>query len=162
MLIITSPRWLVEHGRSEAAKRSLSWLRALPPSHKQVADELREMERDVEQRRLATAQTWTVLFTNRPLFNRLWRASLLSFMGQMAGNTSMKYYLPAIFKALGIERKTALLIGGLESTAKIACTIFDSWLVDRFGRTSTLVVSCFIMSFSLFVRNPISLSLEDY
>jgi sugar porter (SP) family MFS transporter len=148
-----TPRWLVEHGRSEAAKRSLSWLRALPPSHKQVSDELREIEQDVEQRREASAgQSWTALFTHRPLFNRLWRAALLSFMGQMAGNTSMKYYLPAIFKALGIERKLALMIGGIESTLKIACTVFDSWLVDRFGRTKTLVASCFIMSFSLLVR----------
>jgi MFS family permease len=72
-------------------------------------------------------------------------------MAQMAGNTSMKYYLPAIFKALGIERKVALMIGGIESTLKIGCTIVDSWLVDRYGRRLTLVVSCVIMSFSLFV-----------
>jgi MFS family permease len=72
-------------------------------------------------------------------------------MAQMAGNTSMKYYLPAIFEALGIERKTALMIGGVESTLKIACTIFDSWLVDKYGRRLTLVASCIIMGFSLFV-----------
>ncbi|KAF2278886.1 general substrate transporter [Westerdykella ornata] len=148
-----TPRWLVEQGRSEASRRSLSWLRALPASHKLVAKELRQIEIDVEQRKsLAADDSWTLLFTNRPLFSRLWRASLLAFMAQMAGNTSMKYYLPDIFKGLGIKRKTALLVGGVESTLKIAFTVFDSWLVDRFGRRLTLVVSCLVMGCSLFIN----------
>lgn len=151
VLILSSPRWLVEHDRNEAAKRSLAWLRALPPSHTQVLDELKEIEEDVERRKLAGRHSWTELFTHRPLFNRLWRASLLQFMGQMAGNTSMKYYLPDIFKALGIGRKLSLLIGGIESTLKIGCTIFDSYLVDKFGRRITLVVAAWIMAFALLV-----------
>jgi hypothetical protein len=85
------PRWLVEHGRIEAAKRNLAWLRALDPNHELVLAELKEMEVDVAQRQIATAQGWTVLFTDRPLFSRMWRASLLQFMAQMCGNTSMKY-----------------------------------------------------------------------
>ena len=111
------------------------------------------MEVDVAQRQVATAQGWTVLFTNRPLFNRMWRASLLQFMAQMCGNTSMKYYLPSIFMSLGIERKLTLMIGGIESTLKIGCTIIDTWLVDRYGRRLTLVLSCFVMSLALLVRS---------
>jgi hypothetical protein len=148
---VSSPRWLVEHDRNEAAKRSLAWLRARDVSHPQVLEELSEIERDVAQRKIATGQSWTVLFTNRPLFNRLWRASLLQFMAQMAGNTSMKYYLPDIFMSLGVERKLTLMIGGIESTLKIGCTIFDSLLVDRFGRRLTLVLSCLVMSLCLLV-----------
>jgi hypothetical protein len=146
------PRWLVEHGRIEAAKRNLAWLRALEPDHILVLAELKEMEVDVAQRQVATAQGWTVLFTNRPLFNRMWRAALLQFMAQMCGNTSMKYYLPSIFMSLGIERKLTLMIGGIESTLKIGCTIIDTWLVDRYGRRLTLVLSCFVMSLALLVR----------
>lgn len=160
-LTYTSPRWLVEHGRSEAAKRSLAYLRALEPSNELVLRELREIEQDVEQRKVATRQSWTMLFTHRPLFNRLWRASLLSFMGQMAGNTSMKYYLPTIFMGLGIERKITLLVAGIETTLKIGCTVFDSWLVDRYGRTRTLVASCFIMSFSLLVSETAAVILPS-
>jgi hypothetical protein len=145
------PRWLVEHDRIEAAKRNLAWLRALEPEHELVLAELKEMEVDVAQRQVATAQGWTVLFTNRPLFNRMWRASLLQFMAQMCGNTSMKYYLPSIFMSLGIERKLTLMIGGIESTLKIGCTIIDTWLVDRYGRRLTLVLSCLVMSVALLV-----------
>ena len=145
------PRWLVEHGRIEAAGRSIGWLRALDTDDALVLKELKEIQQDVDQRRIATEQGWTVLFTNRPLFNRLWRAALLQFMAQMCGNTSMKYYLPSIFMSLGIERKLTLMIGGIESTLKIGCTIIDTWLVDRYGRRLTLVLSCFVMSLALMV-----------
>jgi len=148
-----SPRWLVEHGRSGEARKNLSWLRALPSDHELIRIELKEMEYDGAQRRLATAQSWTVLFTNRPLFNRMWRASLLQFMAQMCGNTSMKYYLPSIFMSLGIERKLTLMIGGIESTLKIGCTIMDTWLVDHYGRRLTLVLSCLVMSIALLVSH---------
>jgi hypothetical protein len=104
----------VERGRGSDAKRSLAWLRALSPTDQRVIVELEEIEQDVHSRRSATKQGWTVLFTNRPLFNRLWRAALLQFMAQMCGNTSMKYYLPYIFMSLGIERKLTLMIGGIE------------------------------------------------
>jgi len=146
------PRWLVEKGHHDAAKRSLAWLRALSLTDQRVVTELDEIEEDVQQRRSATGQDWTVLFTHRPLFNRLWRAALLQFMAMMCGNTSMKYYLPSIFMSLGIERKLTLMIGGIESTLKIGCTIIDTWLVDRFGRRLTLVVSCPVMSLALLVR----------
>ncbi|KAF2021687.1 general substrate transporter [Aaosphaeria arxii CBS 175.79] len=153
-----TPRWLVEHGRSAAARRSLAYLRALEPSSEQVNRELREIEQDVERRKVAAKQSWTMLFTHRPLFNRLWRAALLSFMGQMAGNTSMKYYLPTILMNLGLERKMTLMTAGIETTLKIFCTMFDSWLVDRYGRTRTLVASCFIMSFSLLLNGALPIA----
>ncbi|KAF2249955.1 general substrate transporter [Trematosphaeria pertusa] len=152
-----TPRWLVEHGRIEAARRNLAWLRALSPSHELVHAELKAIEDDVQQRH-ATSQSWTMLFTDRPLFNRLWRASLLQFMAQMCGNTSMKYYLPSIFMSLGIERKLTLMIGGIESTLKIGCTLFDTWLVDRFGRRLTLVVSCIVMSIALLLNGALPLA----
>jgi len=140
----------VEKGRIEPARKSLAWLRSQDLSHPTITSELQEIEHDVNLRK-TSAQSWTMLFTHRPLFNRLWRAALLHFMGQMCGNTSMKYYLPSIFISLGLSRKTALLIGGVEASLKIACTIFDSMIVDKAGRRSTLIIACIVMSISLFV-----------
>jgi hypothetical protein len=125
----------------------------LSPSDELVLIELNDVENDVAQRRTATEQGWTVLFTNRPLFNRLWRASLLQFMAQMCGNTSMKYYLPSIFMSLGIERKLTLMIGSIENALKIGCTVIDTWMVDRYGRRLTLVLSCLVMSAALLVSH---------
>ncbi|KAF1950606.1 general substrate transporter [Byssothecium circinans] len=153
-----TPRWLVEHDHIKAAKRNLAWLRSLHSDDELLLTELREIEHDVAQRRIATEQGWPVLFTNRPLFNRLWRASLLQFMAQMCGNTSMKYYLPSIFMSLGIERRLTLMIGGIESTLKVGCTVIDTWLVDRFGRRLTLVLSCLVMSFALLLNGALPIA----
>ncbi|PVH95921.1 general substrate transporter [Periconia macrospinosa] len=153
-----TPRWLVENNRPKAAMKNLAWLRSLNPNDDLLLTELKQIKEDVAQRRIATDQSWTVLFTNRPLFNRLWRASLLQFMAQMCGNTSMKYYLPSIFMSLGIERKLTLMIGGIESTLKIGCTVIDTWLVDRYGRRLTLVISCFVMSLALLLNGALPIA----
>ncbi|KAF2186247.1 general substrate transporter [Zopfia rhizophila CBS 207.26] len=153
-----TPRWLAEQGRNQEARENLAWLRALDPSDEIVAGEMREIEKDIEERKLATNQSWTVLFTHRPLFNRFWRAALLQFMAQMCGNTSMKYYLPSIFMSLGINRKLSLMIGGIESTLKIGCTIIDTFLVDRWGRRITLVGACVVMSISLLLNGALPLA----
>lgn len=153
LLTLLSPRWLIEHGHKEEAAKSLAWLRSLSPEDERILSEIEEIEHDVKCRRSTTDQRWTKLFTHRPLFRRLWRASLLQFMAQMCGNTSMKYYLPSILMSLGVERKTTLMIGGIESTLKIGCAIMDTWLVDRYGRRLTLVLSCIVMGIALLVRN---------
>ncbi|KAH7346087.1 general substrate transporter [Pyrenochaeta sp. MPI-SDFR-AT-0127] len=153
-----SPRWLIEHGRIAAATKSLAWLRAMDPSHAQVAKEVADIEQDVQQRKAATSQDWTVLFAHRPLFNRLWRAALLQFMAQMCGNVSLKYYLPTVLMGLGVPRKTTLLIGGIELTIKIGFTIIDTWLMDHYGRRLTLVISCLIMSFALLINGALPLA----
>ncbi|CAO2650024.1 Nn.00g013160.m01.CDS01 [Neocucurbitaria sp. VM-36] len=153
-----SPRWLIEHGRTAAATNSLAWLRAIDPSHEHVIDEIHAMEQDVRQRKIATSQSWTVLFTHGPLFNRLWRASLLQFMAQMCGNVSLKYYLPTVLIGLGVPRKTTLLIGGVELTIKIGFTIVDTWLVDHFGRRNTLIASCLVMSIALMLNGVLPIA----
>lgn len=63
----------------------------------------------------------------------------------------MKYYLPSIFASLGIEHRITLLIGGIESTLKIGCTIIEMLIIDRVGRRTTLVIGCVVMGVALLV-----------
>jgi cyanate permease len=135
---------------------TLSYLRALDASHDIVSVEIDQIKEDIRQRNLATSQGWTVLFTSKPLFERLWRVALLHFMAQMCGNTSMKYYLPDIFMALGMSRRISLMISGIETTMKIACTLIEAMIVDRLGRRITLVAACVMMTFALMVFLSVS------
>jgi hypothetical protein len=80
----------VEKGQIERAHKSLQYLRDATPEDPVVIDELEKIQLSVEEHKAATKQSWTVLFTNRSLFKRLWRAALLQFMAQMCGNTAMK------------------------------------------------------------------------
>ena len=43
------------------------------------------------------------------------------------------------------------MVGGIESTLKIGCTIIDMLLIDRVGRRLTLIVGCLVMSLALLV-----------
>lgn len=63
----------------------------------------------------------------------------------------MKYYLPALFKALGLGSRLSLLAGGIESTLKIGCTVLEMLIIDRVGRRLTLVVGAAVMAFALMV-----------
>lgn len=145
------PRWLVEHGKSEEALKTLQYYREEYYSSDEVNAELDDIERSVTSFR-ASGLTWISLFTDRSLFARLWRSALLQFMAQMCGATAMKYYLPALFEALGLSHRVSLLAGGIESTMKIGCTLVDMMIIDRVGRRVTLTAGAAVMAFAMLVR----------
>ncbi|KAK4466449.1 putative quinate permease [Cladorrhinum samala] len=146
-----SPRWLVEHGNIEEAFNTLTFYREGYFTPDQVHAELIDIERSVAIFRVS-GLTWTSLFTDKSLFARMWRAALLQFMAQMCGATAMKYYLPALFKALGLSHRVSLLAGGIESTLKIACNVIEMLIIDRVGRRLTLVIGAVIMAFALLIN----------
>jgi MFS family permease len=74
-------------------------------------------------------------------------------MAQMCGATAMKYYLPALFEALGLSHRVSLLAGGIESTMKIGCTLVDMLIIDRIGRRITLTAGAAVMAVSMLVGN---------
>ncbi|RYP73528.1 hypothetical protein DL771_003567 [Monosporascus sp. 5C6A] len=145
-----SPRWLVEHGHYERARRSLRWLREGRFADEQIEIELTRIQEDVEEYK-ASGTNWLSLFMNRNLFDRLWRASLLQFMAQMCGATAMKYYLPTLLAELGVSTRITLMIGGIESTLKIGMTIIDMFLIDRLGRRATLIGGCIAMGLGMLI-----------
>ncbi|KAK3401777.1 general substrate transporter [Sordaria brevicollis] len=157
-----SPRWLVEHNHHDEALRSLQFYREGSFTPKQIQDELTEIARNVAVYQASTSLTkWTSLFTNPSLFSRLWRAALLHFMAQMCGATAMKYYLPELFRVLGLSPRVSLLAGGIESTLKIGCTVLEMFIIDKVGRRVTLAVGAGIMAFALLVNGALPLIYPD-
>lgn len=73
-------------------------------------------------------------------------------MAQMCGATAMKYYLPTLLKALGLEYRLALMAGAVEMTAKIGMTVVEMWVIDRFGRRACLVGGSLVMGIAMMVR----------
>ncbi|KAK0615743.1 general substrate transporter [Bombardia bombarda] len=146
-----SPRWLVEHGKNDAAFSALKFYRegyyAIDEIHEEVAD----IERSVAAFK-ASGFTWGSLFTDASLFARMWRAALLQFMAQMCGATAMKYYLPILFRALGLGRRLSLLAGGIESTLKIGCTVIEMLIIDKAGRRFTLAAGAAVMAFAMLIN----------
>lgn len=146
------PRWLVEHGKSEQALETLQYYREGRYTPDEIHTELAEIERSVAAFRLS-GLTWVSLFSDSSLFARMWRAALLQFMAQMCGATAMKYYLPALFEALGFGHRVSLLAGGIESTLKTGCSVVEMLIIDRVGRRLTLVAGCVVMAIALLVSS---------
>jgi Na+/melibiose symporter-like transporter len=145
------PRWLLEKGRPIEAQKSLVYLRGAEDHPEDVEEELSQIKENIEMHSTIAQASWTSLFTDRDLFQRLWRGALLQFMAQMCGATAIKYYLPTIFTALGLSKDLSLMASGIESTLKIGCTIMEMFLVDRVGRRGTLLLGSAIMSVAMLV-----------
>jgi MFS family permease len=151
-----TPRWLLEKEREDDARKSLVFLRGVEQHPESVEAELTVIKENIKYHKLMSPSSWTVLFTDRDLFARLWRVALLQFMAQMCGATAMKYYLPANFLALGLSKSLSLLASGIESTLKIGCTIIEVFMIDRLGRKGTLLLGSGIMSVALLVCSHLS------
>ncbi|KAL2119985.1 hypothetical protein VTJ04DRAFT_6946 [Mycothermus thermophilus] len=146
-----SPRWLVEHGHPDIALTTLAFYREGSSTPEDIAAELSAIERSVAVFRIS-GLTWPALFTDLSLRARMWRAALLQFLAHMCGATAMKYYLPALFEALGFGHRASLLAGGIESTLKTGCTVVEMLIIDRAGRRGTLIAGAGIMAFSLMIN----------
>lgn len=123
-----------------------------------ITHELHAISADVESRRKAGTTFVSLslsLFRDASLFARLWRAFLLQFMAQMCGATAIKYYLPTLLKALGLEYRLALMAGAAEMTVKIAMTIVEMWAIDRFGRRACMTGGSLIMGVAMLVSVPL-------
>lgn len=152
-----TPRWLVEHDHLERGRASLFYLREGMFSADETQHEFDEICADVAEFR-ASGLNWTSLFREPSLRSRLWRAALLQFMAQMCGATAMKYYLPTLFKALGLGTRLSLLAGGIESTLKIGCTVLEMLIIDRVGRRITLTAGAAVMSVAMLINGALPLA----
>ncbi|OAA40924.1 ascus development protein [Metarhizium rileyi] len=150
-----TPRWLLERGHVDAAARVLHHLREDIMPAESIRHELHAISTAVDARR-RTRTTFVSLslslFRDASLFARLWRAFLLQFMAQMCGATAIKYYLPTLLKALGLEYRLALMAGAAEMTTKVALTVVDMWAIDKFGRKTCLTGGSSIMGVAMLVN----------
>ncbi|KAK1767891.1 general substrate transporter [Phialemonium atrogriseum] len=151
-----SPRWLVEHGKIDSARTSLHYFREGSFTNDEIETELADIQQSLADYR-ASGLTWLSLFREPTLFARLWRAALLQFMAQMCGATAMKYYLPTLFRALGLPTRLALLAGGIESTLKIGCAVLEMLIIDRVGRRLCLAIGAAVMAFAMLINGALPL-----
>lgn len=142
----------MKHRPDEAAK-SLRYFRVDSFDEEQIQEEFGQI-RDSVSTQLPLRTRWIQLFTKPDLFRRLWRAALLQFMAQMCGATAMKYYLPTLFRKLGLGSDLALMVSGIESTLKIGCTLIEMVIVDKVGRRNTMVTGATVMGIAMLVCLP--------
>ncbi|KAL4882270.1 general substrate transporter [Aspergillus karnatakaensis] len=140
-----SVRWLASQGRHEEALESLIWIRGGDDTE-EVRTEMAEILDGISAEVAATeGLRWKEL--NLPANRyRIFIAITIQMSAQCTGNTSLAYYAPQIFGAVGTSENDTLLITGFFGVVKVvACGIFVLFLVERIGRKWSLAIGAFMM-----------------
>ncbi|EED17489.1 MFS sugar transporter, putative [Talaromyces stipitatus ATCC 10500] len=143
LLTKESTRWLAKTSRREEALKSLIWVRGTDSV--EVQEEFAEILASIElEERVTEGLTWKefLLPANR---YRLFVAITMQIGVQLTGNTSLAYFSPQVFTAVGAGQQ-ALLISGFFGVVKVAsCLFFLLFLVERIGRRGSLIGGAFLM-----------------
>jgi hypothetical protein len=152
LLFPESPRWLIDHGKSEQGLETLARLHASGNDQDVwVRSEYEQIEAAIAHEHENSAKGYHDLFTNRSSFRRLVLVTALQASVQMTGVSAIQYFSPQIYATLEIPTQDALKYQGVSnilSTLAILCTIL---FIDRLGRRWPLIIGnlinclCFII-----------------
>ena len=133
LLIKESARWLVKRGRLEEGLESLIWVRGGEDTP-EVRAEFAEIVQGVEEEIRATeGLTWKELLLPANRY-RLFVAVTLQLCQQLTGNTSLAYYAPQIFAAVGAGTSALLITGffGIVKVVSVFCFCVSlSWQDEK-------------------------------
>jgi len=143
-----SPRWLCLKGRYEEAAEVLTkYHGAGDRSHPIVALQIREFAESIKPQSYKDNFNFLQLFNSH---NARWRMAMnlmISVCGQLAGNSVLTYYQPAMFRVLGItSTDRRLLLTFANSIVSCFCAICGSATNDMIGRRTKLWIGSIVLS----------------
>ncbi|CCC70391.1 hypothetical protein NCAS_0E03210 [Naumovozyma castellii] len=154
MMVPESPRYLIEKGKFEEAKRSLA------KSNKTTVDDpivLREFDvinAGVEAERAIGNASWAELFSTKgKVLQRVIMGIMVQSLQQLTGCNYFFYYGTTIFQAVGMDDSyvTSIVLG----VVNFSSTFISLWSVERFGRRKCLLwgsasmACCFVVFASM-------------
>lgn len=149
-----SPRYLVEKGQIEAAKRAIARANNANVEDLEVIAEVNMILTGIEKEKQAGNASWKELITGKPrIFERLVIGVVLQALQQLTGTNYFFYYGTTIFKAVGLE--DAFLTAIILSLVNFASTFVGVYAIDKLGRRLSLLwgsigmLICFVIYSSL-------------
>ena len=125
VIVPESPRWLIQHGRSQQALQVLSKLNSEAEAKQIIAS--------VEQITAKAKTTYREIF-KPPLKKLLIMAMVLTALSQFSGINGVIFYGPTILKSAGIVTSEALWYQIILGSANMLFTCIAIWKVDSLGR----------------------------
>lgn len=141
LFVPESPRYLVEVGRMEEARRSLARANRCSPDSPLVTLELENFQASVEAENVAGSASWGELVTGKPaIFKRTVMGIMIQSLQQLTGDNYFFYYGTTIFKAVGLSDsfETSIVLG----VVNFFSTFLALYTVDHFGRRKCLLWGC--------------------
>ena len=134
-----SPRWLVEHGRSNEGLKTLARLHAHGNTHDAwVVAEYEQIQSSITEDG-ENKGGYRELFTNRSSFRRLLLTTALQASVQMTGVSAIQYFSPEIYQTIGIGTAEALKYQGISNILSILAILATVLFIDYTGRRWTLI-----------------------
>ncbi|CZR64016.1 related to quinate transport protein [Phialocephala subalpina] len=137
LLVKESVRWLAKKGRNDEAWNNLVWVRG--GDGPEVQAEFEEIQQGLEEEFRATeGVTWKELLLPANRF-RVFVIISMQLGVQLTGNTSLAYYAPQIFAAVGAGQSTLLVTGFFGVVKVVAVSTFCLFIVGRIGRKTAFM-----------------------
>ncbi|OJT12164.1 hypothetical protein TRAPUB_11274 [Trametes pubescens] len=158
-----SPRWLIKKDRHEAALKSMSRLRSLPPDHPEVQSEIADIVAALESEREMGQSSYVDCFrsTRNKIALRTFTGIALQAWQQLTGVNFISYYGITFFTSAGI--KNPFLINVATNIVNTGMTLPGMWGVEHYGRRSLLLWGAVLMCVCEFLVAIIgvTISIED-
>ena len=141
LFVPESPRYLIEIGRMEEAKRSISVSNKIAPDSALVLYEMENIQASVEAERIAGTANWSELVVGKPsMFRRTLMGMMIQSLQQLTGDNYFFYYGTTIFKAVGLNDsfETSIILG----LVNFVSTFYALYTVDHYGRRKCLLWGC--------------------
>lgn len=141
---------MVEKGDLDGAKRNIAYVNRVPLSSQFVDEEFAQIEEGFLAEKAAGTASWSELITGKPkIFRRVLMGFMIMGLQQLTGINYFFYYGTTIFKSVGLQDsyETSIILGIIN----FVFTILSLYLVDRFGRRTTLLGGSVVGAISLYI-----------
>ena len=156
-----SPRWLIDHGKTDQGLRVLAKLHAHGNERDPwVQAEYEQIQESITFEHEHEAKSYVELFRSKSSFRRLLLTTALQASIQMTGVSAIQYYSVSIYGKIGITGSDALKYQAINNiialVAQFCCILF----IDRLGRRWPLIwgnlgnMLTFIIACILLARFP--------
>jgi SP family galactose:H+ symporter-like MFS transporter len=137
-LLTDTPRWLMQKGRRDEARRVAAKLAEVPENDRAVAAELADIEARLAEERRGTGGPSLLSPTVRPA---LIVAMGLFLLQQLSGINAVIYFAPTVFGLTGFDTHAGAMLATVGiGVVNVAMTVVGMIIIDRIGRRSLLVI----------------------
>ncbi len=134
-LVPRSPRWLVQKGKEDEAKKVLTKVNGEEKS----STIFREIKDSLKEEKIKGKPRWRDVFTPRMKMVLIIGFGI-AFFQQITGINAIFYYAPMIFEMAGGATDTAFMQAIIIGLTNVIMTVVAMFLIDSFGRKKLLYV----------------------